>query len=497
MEFKPSMLAGISGSRLCDDILLCHLTVTHQDAWRSQPGSYCFHKGIDSVFVHNRAQLLSHGCIELRRTVLDILEHALEAADPYPAVKELVQLDDQYLTVGNLSYDLSERGAVYVLGAGKATLRIAEALEDVLGARIRQGLIVIKRGQPHALRRIRAIEASHPYPDETSYQAARSVMALAKCAQAGDVVFTAITGGSSALLCYPADGITLEEKGQLHELLLGSGASIFEINAVRKHLSQVKGGLLAQLALPAQLINLTVSDVIGDRLDYIAGPVVADTSCVSDAIDVLDRYNLWGRVAPSVRAHLGKGTEAETPKELDEQLVHTFVVVPSSAGADAASVRANELGFRPFVLTTCLTGESREVGACLGAIVREIAERRRPAAPPCAVIASGENTVALPSTSGDGGPSQELALSIAEHVEGLPQVVVACLDTDGTDGPTEFAGAIVDGFTCARARDQGIDVHRALMSHDVTSVLRDVGDIVSTGATGTNLADLVAIVVGR
>jgi len=497
LGLKPSMPAGVSGSRLGDDHLVCYLTVLCGNTWRSVPGFCCFHRGTGFMFVQNRVQLLSHGSIELRRTSLDIVEHALEAADPYPAVKKLVRLDGEHLTVGELSCDLSEHGEVYVLGAGKATLRIAEALEDVLGDRIRQGLIAIKRGQPHALQRIRVIEASHPYPDETSYQAARSAMALARRAQAGDVVFTAITGGSSALLCHPVDGVTLEEKSQLHKLLLGCGASIFEINAVRKHLSKVKGGLLAQMALPAQLINLTVSDVIGDRLDYIVGPVVADTSCVSDAVDVLQKHSLWDRVAPSVRAHLGRGTEVETPKVLDKQSVHTFVVVPSSAAALAASIRADELGFRPLVLTTCLTGESREVGACLGAIAREIAERHRPTAPPCVLIASGENTVAVRSTSGSGGPSQELALSIAGHIEGLSQVVAACLDTDGTDGPTDFAGAIVDGLTHARAREQGIDVYRAVLSHDVTSVLRDVGDIVNTGATGTNVADLVAIVVGR
>jgi len=449
------------------------------------------------MFIQNSAQLLNHGCIELRRIALDIVEHALAAADPYRAVKELVHLNGQRLSVGDLSYDLSQRGAIYVLGAGKATLRIAQALEDILGPRIQQGLIAIKRGQPHSLRHIRVIEAAHPFPDETSYQAAQEVMALARAAKAGDIVFTAITGGSSALLCFPVEGISLEEKRQVHELLLTCGASILEINAVRKHLSQIKGGFLAQAALPAELINLNVSDVIGDPLDYIAGPVVLDTSYVSDAINVLKKYKLWGSVAPSICAHLSKGAQVETPKELDERLVHTFVVVPISAACDAANARAKEFGLSPLVLSTSLEGESREVGACLGAIVQEIVERGRLGAPPCAVIAGGETTVTVPGGGGAGGPSQELALSVAMHIDGLPRVVVACLDTDGTDGPTEFAGALVDSFTASCARELGHDIFAALRAHNVAPLLQEVGDIVYTGATGTNVADLIVMLVGR
>ena len=448
------------------------------------------------MFVQNASQLTNHGCVQLRRAALDIVEHALAAADPYHAVKELVHLDDNRLSVGTLAYDLSQRGDIYVLGAGKATLRIAEALDEILGPRIGHGVIAIKQGQTHDLRYIRVIEAAHPYPDETSFRAARETMALAKRAQPGDIVFTAITGGSSALLCYPAEGITLEEKRRVHELLLSCGADILEINAVRKHLSQVKGGLLAKAALPAQLINLTVSDVIGDPLDYIAGPVVPDTSHVSDAVSVLNKYALWERVAPSVQRHLRKGARVETPKDMDKALVHTFVVVPSSAASNAASVRAKELGFPPLFLTTYLTGESSEAAAFLGAIVREIAETGRPMVPPCAVIASGENTVTVPEGSGTGGPSQELALSLAVHLDGLPPVVAACLDTDGTDGPTDFAGAVVDSLTATHARKLGQDVSSMLSAHDVTPMLKELGDIVHTGATGTNLADLIVIVVG-
>jgi glycerate-2-kinase len=448
-------------------------------------------------FIQNSDVLLGHGNSELRNVALDIVEYALSVVDPYFAVKQLVHLKGKRLTVGNLVLDLSQVKSIYVLGAGKATLRIAEAIEDILGNRIDGGLIAIKRGQPHNLRYVRVIEAAHPIPDKASFQAAKEALALANRAQAGDVIFTATTGGSSALLCYPPDNISFEEKQQVHELLLGCGADIVEINAVRKHLSRVKGGLLAQAALPAQLINLTVSDVVGDHLDYIAGPVVPDTSYLTDAIAVLKKYDLWNRVAPSVREHLGKGPSVETPKKLDGKLVHSFVVVPSAAAAKAACIRAKELGFRSLLLTTYLEGESREAAVVVGSIVQEIVSTANPIPVPCALIASGENTVMVENKNGIGGPSQEFALSIATRIDGLSQVVAACLDTDGSDGPTEFAGALVDGLTASSIRDLGRDAFSALKTHTATPLLEELGDLVYTGATGTNVSDLRVILIGR
>jgi len=448
-------------------------------------------------FIQNSDVLLGHGNSELRNVALDIVEYALSVVDPYFAVKQLVHLKGKWLTVGNLVLDLSQVKNIYVLGAGKATLRIAEAIEDILGNRIDGGLIAIKRGQPHNLRYVRVIEAAHPIPDKASFQAAKEALALANRAQAGDVIFTATTGGSSALLCYPPDNISFEEKQQVHELLLGCGADIVEINAVRKHLSRVKGGLLAQAALPAQLINLTVSDVVGDHLDYIAGPVVPDTSYLTDAIAVLKKYDLWNRVAPSVREHLGKGPSVETPKKLDGKLVHSFVVVPSAAAAKAACIRAKELGFRSLLLTTYLEGESREAAVVVGSIVQEIVSTANPIPVPCALIASGENTVMVENKNGIGGPSQEFALSIATRIDGLSQVVAACLDTDGSDGPTEFAGALVDGLTASSIRDLGRDAFSALKTHTATPLLEELGDLVYTGATGTNVSDLRVILIGR
>jgi len=447
-------------------------------------------------FIQNSEVLLAHGNTQLRNAACDIVEYALSAADPYSAVKRLVQFDGERLAIGKLTFKLSKIKNVYLLGAGKATVRIAEALEDLLGDRIDDGLIVVKRGQSHRLQHVRVVEAAHPVPDETSFQAAKEMLALAKRAQAGDLVFTAITGGSSALLCYPPETISFEEKRRVHQLLLGCGASILEINAVRKHLSRIKGGWLAKAILPAHLINLTVSDVIGDHLDYIAGPVVPDTSSVADAVAVLKRYELWDRVAPSVREYLSRGASVETPKKLDEKLVHSFVVISSAAAAKAAYTRARELGFCPLVLTTHLEGESREAAIFVSSIVREIVLSGMPIPAPCALIASGENTVTMGKENGVGGPNQEFALSFAIRIDGLSQVVAACVDTDGTDGPTDFAGALVDGFTASSIRDLGRDASLALKTHDATPLLKEVGDLIYTGPTGTNVSDLKVVLIG-
>jgi glycerate 2-kinase len=449
------------------------------------------------MYIQNHQELLDHGDRELRGAVLDIAEHALSSVDPYQAVFRLIRRQGSKLVVGDRHYDLDRVGDVFVIGAGKATLRIAEALEDLLGSRISKGMIAVKRGQKHSLRYIRVIEASHPYPDASSQQAAIEALALARAAHAGDLVFTAITGGSSSLMSCPAEGMTLGEKREVHQLLLSCGANIREINAVRKHLSQIKGGLLAQAAARAELLNLTVSDVIGDPLDYICDLVVPDTSTVSDAIAVLRRYQLWDRVAASARAHLSRGEASETPKSMNSSKVHTFVLVPLAAGAEAAACRAGELGYLPLFLTSSLSGESREVGACLGSIAQEVVRTGRPVAPPCALVAAGETTVTIPADAGVGGPSQELSVSLALHLDGIGRVTALCLDTDGTDGPTTYAGGLVDSGTARAARARGRDVLGTLHAHDAGSLLSEVGDLVVTGATGTNVADLLLMVVGR
>ena len=437
------------------------------------------------MYIRNGNELLSHGNRALRAAALDIAEYALSQVDPCVATRSLVSLSGDTLTVGDLSFDLRHRGRVYVLGAGKASLPIARALEDVLGNRIGRSLVIVKEGQESSTRIISLREASHPLPDERGHEAAREMMALAAEAKAGDIVFCLFTGGSSALAPYPVEGVSIEEKRRVHRLLLESGATIREINAVRKHLSRLKGGRFALAIFPAEIINLTVSDVTGDPYDYITCPTVPDTSTFADARRVLDRYRLWDRFPASAAAYLRGATEQqENPRDFGGRPVHTFLLVRSGAVCEAAAAKARELGFTPRILTTEMEGDSAAEGLAFGRLLT--AER---GGNPVALIAGGETTVTIDDAAGEGGPNQEFALSAATAPLSSHQVVLS-LDTDGTDGPTTLAGGLTDGSTAERARALGVDLEQALRKHDVSPVLRRLDDAIVTGHTGTNVNDL-------
>lgn len=449
------------------------------------------------TYVKNRERLLDHGNRAAREIALEIIERALAHADPYRAVKALVKLEGDILSVGPHTFDLARVGRIYVVGAGKATFPIAKALEEILGERIHRGIVICKYGQEGELSRIDLRLANHPVPDEAGFAAAQDVLALARETRPGDIVFAAFTGGSSALMPYPVTGVTLEEKKQVNRLLLYSGANIIEINSVRKHLSQIKGGRLAKAIHPeAHIINLTVSDVIGDPLDYITCPTVPDTSTFDQARATLTKYGLWDKVPASVRDYLKHaGPEEESPKDLSDHNLYNFIVVPGTAACEGAYAAARELGLNAFILSTMLEGESREVGGTFSDIAREIRASGRPLAPPCAIIGGGETTVHISGECGEGGPNQEFALGAALRLEGIYNTVIVGLDTDGTDGPTKLAGAIVDETTLARARAAGIDLYTALTGHDVSQPLKNLGEIIVTGATGTNVNDLKLLLV--
>ena len=451
------------------------------------------------AYVKNADRLLSHGNIDARKTAIDIIEYALAKADPDLATRALVSIQDDILRVGELKFDLTQYNHIYLLGAGKATYPIARALEDILGDRISSGVIACKYGQEGTLSRAELIHAGHPIPDESGFEASQKALRLAAKSRKDDIVLGCITGGSSALFPFPAAGITLEEKKAVNRLLLTCGANIVEINAVRKHLSQIKGGRLAQAIHPqAVLINLTVSDVIGDPLDYITDPTVPDTSTFDDAKATMTKYDLWNKVPSSVSRFLNRADPAlETPKEKDFAGCkrHDFILVKADTACAAASERAEALGLNSMILSTMLEGESGELGRTFAAISKEIVLSNRPIAPPCVIIGGGETTVKIGDEFGLGGPNQEFALSAACEIAGLDRVLVAGIDSDGTDGPTDFAGAIVDGGTLMRAQAAGINIHASLKRHNVTPALQDLGDIVETGATGTNVNDLKMLMV--
>lgn len=447
------------------------------------------------MYIKNRDTLTSHGYREGRAKLVDILDHALQAADPYRAARNLLHLNGTTLRVGHLQYDLSERGAIYLLGMGKATFPIARAIEDVLGDRLSQGLIIVKDGQPGALHRVDLRRASHPLPDQRGHMAAGEIMHIARSAQAGDLVFCAITGGSSALAPLPPNGISLADKVRVHELLLNSGATIREINAVRKHLSRIKGGKLALTIFPAELINLTVSDVIGDPLDYITGPTVPDTSTFEDALRVLHKYDLLSSFPRSAVDYLRNATaDMENPRHFRHLPVHTFLLVPSDAACRGATARARELGFHTAVTSLALEGESSTAGAEFANLAADVYRRQGPVPPPCVLVAGGETTITITGPAGHGGPNQEFALSGALHLDS-ERAVMASIDTDGTDGPTDIAGGLVDSSTAVRARACGIDIADRLAHHDSSPVLQQLGEAVVTGHTGTNVNDLKALLV--
>lgn len=448
------------------------------------------------TYIQNRDQLLSHGDRKLRTMALQIIDAALEASNPYHATKKLIHLDGNSLHVGSHIYDLSGKKSIYVVGTGKATLPIAKALEDLLGGRITQGLVVLKKGQIGSLNHIRIIEASHPIPDSNGFRGAREMIKLANRAGEGDIVFACITGGSSALLPMPVAPIRLTEKKKVNRLLLSSGASIFEINAVRKHLSKIKGGRLALAVFPAVLINLTVSDVIGDPLDYITDPTVPDTSTFQDALRTLRKYDLLKKVPPSVRSYLeAADPRDESPKDFGAMPYHNFILTNNDSACNAAAAAAESLVLKPMILSTMFDGESRELGRSFAAIAKEIRRSLGPLRPPCVLIGGGETTVTLRENFGKGGPNQEFVVSTILNMEGQKEFTVVGLDTDGTDGPTPVAGAMADSFTVAEACARGIDLHRSLKDHEVLPDLISLDETIVTGHTGTNVNDLKFIIL--
>jgi hydroxypyruvate reductase len=422
----------------------------------------------------------------MRRHARTIFEAALEAANPTQAVVRHVQ---------RLDVDRFRR--VYVVGAGKAGASMAQGVERVLGRRITGGLVNVKDGHRARLRRVELNECGHPVPDARGAAGAARIAEIARRADADSLILCLVSGGASALLPLPADPITLEEKQAVTTLLLASGANIHEMNAVRKHLSGIKGGQLARLAAPAAVETLLLSDVIGDDLDVIgSGPTAPDTSTFADAVAVMEKYGILGRVPASVRGRVEQGARGEideTPKAGEPifgRVRHT-VVGSNRLALDAAARRARELGYRPAILSSEVQGETREIARMHAAIVREIAARRRPVRPPACVITGGETTVTLQG-DGLGGRNQEFVLAAAIDLAGVPGVVVFSAGTDGTDGPTDAAGAIADGETCRR----GPDAARYLARNDSYHYFEALGDLVITGPTNTNVMDVRLLLVG-
>jgi len=427
-----------------------------------------------------------------------IMRAALKAVDPAEAVRNALRLEGETLHLGGRSYDLRRYRRIHVAGAGKAGAPMARAVEDVLGDRVTAGLVNVKYGYTDATRRVRLREAGHPLPDASSLEGTGEIVDLLRDAGEDDLVIGLISGGGSALMMLPEAPISLEDYQQLTEALLRSGANINQINTVRKHIEQVKGGRLARVAAPADVATLILSDVVGNPLDFIAsGPTVPDTTTFEDALDVLRRFDLLGAAPASVLAWLERGRRGEvpeTPKPGDPlfERVSTVVVGSLDVAATAARAEAQAAGFDTLLLTTFLEGEARDAGLLAGALAKELVLRRRPLAPPACLILGGETTVTVRGR-GKGGRNQEIALAAAVAIAGLERTLVVALATDGSDGPTDAAGGIVDGRTLQRAEGLGLDARAALADNSSHDFLERVGDLLVTGPTNTNVNDLLLV----
>jgi len=440
---------------------------------------------------------------ELRRAAEAIAYSAIRAVDPEALIRKSVRLEGDELILDEWCVDLTEFKRILVVGGGKASASMAKALEEILGDRISDGVIVVKDGYAETLRRMKVLEAGHPVPDERGVEASRRMMALlAEHARSDTLALCLISGGGSSLMPLPSEGISLSAKQKTTRLLLECGASIEEINTVRKHVSRIKGGQLARIAAPARIFSLILSDVVGDPLDIIAsGPTVGDSSSFSDAEAVLKKYEIWKQVPKIVREVIEKGTQnsiQETPKPGDKTFdtVSNIIIGNNQRAVEAASEKAASLGLRPLTLSTCMVGEAREVGTVLASIAIEVARTGNPVVPPACILAGGETTVTVRGR-GKGGRNQELALAAALRLSHVEQsIVIGSVGTDGTDGPTDAAGAIVDTTTVARARERGLDPLQHLAQNDSYTVLQPVGDLLMTGPTGTNVMDILMALVG-
>ena len=417
---------------------------------------------------------------DLKKDMRGIIDSAIQAVLPESAVKEALNRQDFLARKG--------KGKLIVASIGKAAWRMAKAAGDILGPGI-SGAVVTK--YDHSMGDIQGLEifeAGHPVLDENTLKGTKALLEHVKNLGPDDTVLFLVSGGGSALFELPAEGVTLEDMKDITSQLLSCGADIVEINTIRKHLSSVKGGRFAQLCAPAHVFMVVLSDVLGDRLDSIAsGPAWPDESTSEQALAIVKKYDL--KVKPALLEILAK----ETPKKLDN--VTAVITGSVTALCEAACNIAKSKGYNPLVLTTTMTCEAREAGAFVASIAREILTSGRPVKAPCAVIAGGETVVHL-TGHGMGGRNQEFALAAASGIAGLEGVVISSLGSDGTDGPTDAAGGIVDGKTEEILKSKGINIAEVLKNNDAYNALKAADALLMTGPTGTNVNDVAIALIG-
>jgi len=438
-----------------------------------------------------------------RKDIMEIFNAGLDAANPKAAIKRAVVQDENdsgLLRIRGREYDLRQFGRILVVGAGKAAAPMAQTMEELLKERLTGGVVTTKYGHGLSLKIISLIEAGHPVPDDKGLSGTERILDILRDTQETDLIFCLISGGGSALMPLPVAGLTLEDKQITTQELLDCGATIHEINTIRKHISAIKGGKLSRSAYPGTLVALILSDVIGDDLDVIAsGPTVPDRSTFNDCIDIIDRYDLTKKIPSSVLEYLLRGRsgeEEETPKPGDPVFEKTEAVIIGSAGLslDAAAAASRNLGYNTLILSSFIEGETRDVATVHAAIGKEIIKSGNPVKGPASIISGGETTVTIRG-AGLGGRNTEFVLAAAIAINGVDGITILSGGTDGTDGPTDAAGAVADGRTCAQAVTKGVKPDEYLRNNDSYHFFETAGGLIKTGPTMTNVMDLRIMLV--
>jgi glycerate 2-kinase len=437
---------------------------------------------------------------QTRKNALEIFKAGVDAVDPIKLINKFVCLKGHSINIKGSNFDLSSYENIYILGIGKAAAAMAKPLEKILGDHLTGGIIIVKYGHTLPLKKVRIIEAGHPVPDEAGYRGAQECARILQRSGSKDLIFFLISGGGSALFPYPVKGLTLEDKQKTTTVLLEAGAGIQEINTLRKHLSRVKGGQSAQLAYPATLITLILSDVIGDELDSIAsGPTVPDPSTFTDCMNIVEKYSIKDKLPSGVAAIFNKGIHGEikeTPKPGNQifKKTHNIIIGNNLLALRAARKKAEKLGYNTLLLSTFIQGETRDAAKVHAAIAKEILASGNPINPPACVLSGGETTVTIRG-KGKGGRNQEFALAAAMEIAGEKNITILSGGTDGTDGPTDAAGAVADGTTVTRALNMEMDPAHYLKTNDSYHFFKRLNDLIITGPTYTNVMDLRIILV--
>ena len=433
---------------------------------------------------------------KLRRIAGEIVQGAIKAVDPYTLIKEQIEKKQTVLYIrGMAPIDLSKYQRLFICGAGKGTAPMAKAMEELLGESLLGGDIIVKYGHTDHLKKVMLHEAAHPVPDENTLNATNILLGNLQNLRETDYVFVLLTGGGSALMESLSEGIKLADLQQLSAVLLESGANIHEINCIRKHISRIKGGQLAREIHPARCITLALSDVIGDDLSVIAsGPTSADPSTFADALAILDKYRITDKIPSVIRTYLHDGRagkKAETPKS-DDTIFHSVsntVIGNNRLALKRAAAIAEANDFNTLILTSMLEGEAREAAKVIGSVIREIQMTNIPLNKPACILLGGEPTVQIRG-KGKGGRNQELTLAVALSGIREPFVFVSC-GSDGTDGPTDAAGAIADQYTMTRAEKSQLNAAAYLENNDAYHFFSALDDLIITGPTGTNVMDII------